>query len=200
MGFRRALPRTAATLGLTATVLGCAVTTPQATEPSAQGWMGTHETAASQRQYTGFQLTASEPQAALEPGCPVDIILDGAPERAYSVLGLASVERVGAAISELPGGQEHVIEWLRPVACAAGGNVLFDLRTATDWAPYVGRSIRGTAVVAVYTDGAMPPAPVVQPAPTPDVAPPPPVDTAPVNPPIGWGQPEPPPSDPQPAP
>ena len=162
---------------LAALLLGCAPAVEQA-PPQSAATAGLR-VESGYREYTGFMPTTDRVLVAREPGCQVDVVLEGSPERAHVIVGMVTAERVGGALIEQGGGEEQAIAWLREGACGAGGHVIFGLDTSTDRHAYGGRSIRGRAIVAVY-EGQQPAGSTEAPAPPPS----PPASS-------GWGEPPP---------
>jgi len=118
--------------------------------------------------YTGFVRTSSRLPKARSSKCRIDVLLDGPPELPYEILGLVSVEKIGPALVGLRGGEEQAVGWLKSKACRVGATAIYDVKTDGQWFEYrdrLVRSIRATAVAAIYIQAPAVPGRSVPPAP-----------------------------------
>lgn len=103
--------------------------------------------------YSGFVRTSSRIPKARNSMCRLDVLLDGPPELPYEILGIVSAEKIGPALVGLRGGEEQAVGWLKAKACRIGASAIYDIDTKSQWFSFrerLVRSIRGTAVAAIY--------------------------------------------------
>jgi hypothetical protein len=110
----------------------------------------------SPRAASAFTATSAIEAPARPADCHLDLVLDRHPERPYVVLGRVSSSWVGRGRAAARTSEAEVMRHLARAACRAGAHVLFLVETSSQDHPspqgraYFVRSLRGTAVAAVY--------------------------------------------------
>lgn len=106
---------------------------------------------------TDFTPSAAVAAPSRPPDCYLDVVFDRSPERPYVVIGRVSASWLGRGRVALAATEAEVVPLLRREACRAGAHVIFSIETSSQdhlllgrRGPRLARSVRGTAVAAVY--------------------------------------------------
>ena len=107
--------------------------------------------------HTAFTPTSELTVQPRPDDCPIDIVLDGRPERPHRVLGRVTTDSTAPGLFAIGENQNKALERLKVEACKVGGHVLYGVGTGSQgqWTnDGYSKSTQGSAIVAVYVNDA----------------------------------------------